>query len=211
MVYKHHQTFCPEGQLISKLAEPLTDLRMNRAEQLCRFTFEVQCSPETNEQQTALSTAWRTSKVFFQVIKIMQERKSKWMKELVFQTLNMGEKWDFKDKLKKKKDQCIAAHIAQNIFFSYMSFKSSCCKVMNLYLSQTVHKLAPNVDPVKYYLQSFAICLCSRINPATSVADLIIISHTFFLDAQFHCRLGWTLFLSLHFVHRHNLDTSVWQ
>lgn len=82
MLYKHHQAFCPEGQLISKLAEPLTDLRMSRAKQLCRFTFEVQCRPETNEQQTVLSTASRASVVFFKVIRRMQGRRSNWMKDV---------------------------------------------------------------------------------------------------------------------------------
>lgn len=37
MLYKHCQTFCPEGQLISKLAETLADLRISRAKTVVRI------------------------------------------------------------------------------------------------------------------------------------------------------------------------------
>ena len=90
MVYKNHQTFCPASQLISKLAEPLTDLTVSRAKQLFRFTFEVQSSLKTNEQQMALSKASRASVIFFSnVTKLLKDRNTKLMKDVVCQTMNM--------------------------------------------------------------------------------------------------------------------------
>lgn len=91
MLYKHSQTFCTKDQLISKLAEPLTDLRMSSAKQLFRFNFEVQCSPETNQLQTVLEGVNDFLK------KQVKERSC-------VPAVNMDEKGNFEDK--KRSMEC---------------------------------------------------------------------------------------------------------